>query len=145
MPLTDDQKQQLVDAYKRAESSGDTAAMERVRSALAAESAPQQAAAPAQPPTMDQAYQSQTCAAEAQGQVGPTLLGRTAMSIPEGAGQLVLRGPAAFSDSAKAYYDRYNEIVAQNRAAADAKAQGVSQAGDILAGAIPAGVAVSTV
>jgi len=145
MPLTDDQKQQLVDAYKRAESSGDTAAMERVRSALAAESAPQQAAAPAQPPTMDQAYQSQTRAAEAQGQVGPTLLGRTAMSIPEGAGQLVLRGPAAFSDSAKAYYDRYNEIVAQNRAAADAKAQGVSQAGDILAGAIPAGGAASTV
>ena len=114
--------------------------------ALAAVQQPaQQAAAPAQPPTMDQAYQSQTRAAEAQGQVGPELLSRAAMRLPEGAGQLVLRGAAAVTDKAKPYYERYNEVVTQNRAASEAKAPGVNAAADVLSSAIPAGGAAGAV
>lgn len=37
MPLSDTQKQQLVDVYRRAESSGDSAAMERIRETLRAD------------------------------------------------------------------------------------------------------------
>lgn len=93
MPLTDDQKQQLVDVYKRAETSGDAAAMERVRSALAADAAPPQQAAPAQPPSMDQAYQSQARAAQAQGQ---TSFGKVAGMLPEG----IARSPRRLAEGA---------------------------------------------